>query len=109
MKDTYFSRNLKNNTRKMENRPGNFLTCFSYGLIYPWNDLAAHAHFIVAGAAIHRAIILRQERDFCFCAALSANHAVHLAWGALTSGHTSTTALRAACRTARRAASRLIH
>jgi hypothetical protein len=93
----------------MGNRPGSFLACSSYWLIYPWNDLAAHAHLIVAGAAIHRAIILWQERDLCLCATLSTNYAVHLAWSALTSGHTSTATLGAACRTACWAASRLVH
>ena len=74
-----------------------------------WDDLAAHAHFIVAGTAIHRAIILWQERDLCLCAALSTNHAVHLARRPLTPCHTPAAPLGAACRTARRAASRLVH
>ena len=81
---------------------------FRVSVIFPANDLAAHAHFIVAGTAIHRAIILGQEWNLCLGTTLGANHTVHLARGTLTTANTSTP-LGATCCTAVRAASRLVH
>ena len=51
--------------------------------------VASDAHLVVAGAAIHGAVIPGQEWHLRFGSALGANDRVHLAWGALsrTSAH----------------------
>ena len=45
---------------------------------------ASDAHLVVAGAAIHGAIIPGQEWHLCFSAALGTDDRVHFTWGALS-------------------------
>src|SRR5256885_5733176 len=70
--------------------------------------VACDPDFVVAGAAIDRAIILGQEWDLRLDTTLGTNNCVHFAWRALA--RTPTHARRAtACRAARWTTTRLVH
>jgi hypothetical protein len=69
--------------------------------------VAWDSDFVVAGAAIDRAIILGQEWDLRLDATLGTNDCVHLAWGALA--RTSTHSRAASCRAAGWTTTRQIH
>jgi hypothetical protein len=70
--------------------------------------VAWDSDFVVAGAAIDRAIILGQEWDLRLDATLGTNDGVHFAWGAFA--RTPTHARRAtACCAARWTTTRLVH
>ncbi len=60
---------------------------------------ASHAHPVIAGAAIHRAIILGQEWHLRFYSALGTNHRVHLALPTLGASTCSTRRIAARCAT----------
>jgi hypothetical protein len=68
---------------------------------------AGHANFVVARATVDRTIILGQERNLRFRAALGADDSVHLARGALRTPARSD--LRAVTRATARTTTGLIH
>jgi hypothetical protein len=70
--------------------------------------LASSTYSVIAGAAVDRTIILRQEWDLRLGATLCTDDCMHLAGGALRA-ISSSAGCRTACSTAGRAASRLIH
>ena len=70
--------------------------------------VAGDSYLVVAGAAIHGAIILGQEWNLCFGATFCTDHRVHFARGTFrTSSHT--VGRIAASRTAGRTTTGLIH
>ena len=78
-------------------------------LLMRQGSVAGDSYLVVAGAAIHGAIILGQEWDLCFNSALSTDNRVHLAWSAFAGTSAHTVGRTAACRTAGWTATGLIH